>query len=81
MDNELKKEKESIVYLSIGNFLKHYKVNETIPEFINKCSNWEEIPDEDLWEDGELSFRQVALKIYDKVCCEGNWKLLRRKNG
>jgi len=42
--------------------------------------NWEEVPAEDLWEDGELTLKDVMLKIYDKVCCEGNWKLLRRKN-
>ena len=43
-------------------------------------NEWEEVPTEDLWEDGELTFKEVALKIYDKVCCEGNWKILRRKN-
>ena len=40
---------------------------------------WEEVPAEDLWEDGELSFRNVAMKLYDKVCCEGNWKVVRRR--
>ena len=41
---------------------------------------WEEVPIEDLWEDGELSFRNVAIKLYDKVCCQGNWKVVRRRN-
>jgi len=39
---------------------------------------WVEIPQEDLWEDGELTFRQVALKIYDRVCCEGDWIIMRK---
>ena len=43
-------------------------------------TDWEEVPDEDLWEDGEITFRQVAMKIYEKVCMDGNWKLLRRKH-
>ena len=28
-------------------------------------NKWEEIPDEDLWEDGELDSEQVKEKIYD----------------
>ena len=41
---------------------------------------WEEIPDEDLWEDGEVKERHsLALKIYEKVIIEGEWKLIRRK--
>ena len=41
---------------------------------------WEEIPDEDLWEDGEVTERHsLALKIYEKVIIEGEWKLIRRK--
>ena len=43
---------------------------------------WEEIPDEDLWEDGEIrEEHSLAIKIYEKVIVEGNWKLIRRKNG
>jgi len=40
---------------------------------------WEEVPTEDLWEDGEKSFREIAIKLYDKVCCEGEWKVVRRR--
>ena len=41
---------------------------------------WEEITDEDLWEDGEVTERHsLALKIYEKVIIEGEWKLIRRK--
>jgi hypothetical protein len=40
---------------------------------------WEEVPEEDLWEDGELESVGVAIKIYSKVCRLGEWKLIRRK--
>ena len=43
-------------------------------------NKWEEIPDEDLWEDGELNNVGVAIKMYSKVCKLGEWKLIRRKN-
>ena len=42
---------------------------------------WEEIPDEDLWQDGELDTQAVVFKMYSNVCRLGNWKLIRRKNG
>jgi len=39
--------------------------------------NWEEIPDEDLWEDGEISNNTCMIKIYNNVVVEGKWKLIR----
>ena len=42
--------------------------------------DWEEIPEEDLWEDGELETVGVAIKIYSKVCRLGEWKIIRRKD-
>ena len=44
-------------------------------------SQWEEVLDEDLWEDGEVAERHsLALKIYEKVIMKGEWKLIRRKD-
>jgi hypothetical protein len=43
-------------------------------------SQWEEVPDEDLWEDGELDSEQVKEKLYQEVIRQGVWKLIRRKN-
>ena len=43
-------------------------------------SQWEEVPDEDLWQDGELNSNQVMDLIYIRVIQEGNWKLIRRKD-
>lgn len=39
--------------------------------------NWEEIPDEDLWQDGEISGADLLEEIYQKVIIEGQWKLIR----
>ena len=39
--------------------------------------NWEEVPDEDLWQDGEISGADLLEEIYQKVIIEGNWKLIR----
>ena len=43
----------------------------------NPKIDWEEIPDEDLYEDGELNDRQVTQKILNKFY-SGDWKLIRR---
>ena len=40
-------------------------------------SKWEEVPNEDLHEDGELEGAQIAEKIL-KMIIEGDWVLLRR---
>ena len=41
--------------------------------------SWEEVPEEDLWEDGEADTTKVVIKMYSKVCRLGEWKLIRRK--
>ena len=46
----------------------------------DEADKWEEIPDEDLWQDGELNSNQVMDLMYIKVIQEGNWKLMRRKD-
>ena len=37
---------------------------------------WEEVPQEDLWEDGEISNNTCMIKIYNNVV-ESEWKLIR----
>ena len=54
-------------------------------EILAKDSNgeiieFEEIPTEDLWEDGELDSEQVKEKLYQEVIRQGVWKLIRRKD-
>jgi hypothetical protein len=41
---------------------------------------YEEIPDEDLWQDGELNPQNVMHIIYHRVVKLGTWKLVRRVN-
>ena len=43
-----------------------------------KQADWEEIPDEELWEDGELKWDEVMDKINYHVLREGDWILTRR---
>ena len=40
----------------------------------------EEVPDEDLWQDGELGSKEVGEIIFQRVVNTGDWKLMRRKN-
>ena len=47
-------------------------------EFTRKLSHdWEEVPQEDLWEDGEISNNTCMIKIYNNVVVESKWKLIR----
>ena len=39
---------------------------------------YEEIPDEELWEDGELSNVEVQQKILNHTMQKGDWLLIRR---
>ena len=43
-----------------------------------KEADWEEIPQEDLWEDGEISNNTCMIKIFNNVVADGKWKLIRR---
>ena len=43
-------------------------------------SYWEEIPDEDLWQDGELRRCDMPEELFEKVIITGEWKLIRRKD-
>ena len=45
-----------------------------------KVIDLEEVPDEDLWEDGELKKDEVFDKINYHIFVKGDWKLMRRKD-
>tara|TARA_R100000781_G_C4035268_1_gene112011 strand:+ start:150 stop:536 length:387 start_codon:yes stop_codon:yes gene_type:complete len=47
---------------------------------LRQNDRWEEVPDEDLWEDGELKKDEVFDKINYHLFVEGDWKLTRRKD-
>ena len=63
---------------------------EDLPEPLNaevelctmlEYSSWEEVPEEELWEDGELNSAEVQRKILYHAFQQGNWRLIRRKDG
>ena len=40
--------------------------------------NWEEVPDEDLWQDGEItSVLDLMQEIEQRLLVTGDWKLIR----
>ena len=43
-----------------------------------ECVGWEEVPDEDLWEDGELDENGGTLKLFKGVL-SGEFVVMRRK--
>ena len=45
-----------------------------------KQADWEEIPQEELWEDGERKWDEVLDNINYHVLKEGDWTLIRRIN-
>tara|TARA_R100001163_G_scaffold65834_1_gene65479 strand:- start:12750 stop:12896 length:147 start_codon:yes stop_codon:yes gene_type:complete len=45
-----------------------------------ESDKWEEVPDEDLWQDGELKLDEVLDSINWHVFHKGDWILIRRKN-
>lgn len=55
-------------------------INKDPIHMIFHSDKWEEVPDEDLWEDGELDSEQVKEKLYQEVIRQGVWKLIRRKD-
>ena len=58
------------------------RLKELSPDkYIKSAADWEEVPDEDLWEDGEISNNTCMIKIYNNVVADGKWKLIRRKDG
>ena len=46
---------------------------------IFNLKHWEHIPDEDLFEDGELELSEVLNKIKSRIFIDGDWTLIRRK--
>ena len=48
---------------------------------LRQNDRWEEVPDEDLWEDGELKKDEVFDKINYHLFVKGDWKLVRSRDG
>ena len=54
------------------------KALKEIEEYYN-LNNWEEVPDVDLWQDGELNSNQLMDLLYIRIIQEGKWRVVRRK--
>ena len=50
-----------------------------LKEYVMKW-DWEEIPHEELWEDGELMRHDVISKIVYRVLDRGDWKLMGERD-
>lgn len=42
---------------------------------------WIEVPDEEVWEDGEIDEDAVAHKLYHRICEIGDWVVVERAKG
>ena len=40
--------------------------------------DWEEVPQEELWEDGEIDENGLTLKLFQRIITEGDWIVIRR---
>ena len=63
----------------MSNYNKALKETKQDVEEWYDLNNWEEVPTEELWEDGELNERQVQNKVLDNLFYSGDWRLIRRK--
>ena len=54
------------------------KIN-LLEEALSFNDEYEEVPTEDLWEDGEMSKIDVKEEIFWRVITMGDWRLIRRK--
>ena len=43
-------------------------------------NNWEIVPDEDLWQDGEINYPAIKDHIYHQVVQQGIWKIVRESD-
>ena len=57
-----------------------HKLQDELDNLEEQLYMWEDVPDEDLWQDGELNSNQVMDLMYTRVIQEGSWKLMRRKD-
>lgn len=66
------------IYHSIS-YVRNYLISLKNKGYAIDMEEWEVVPDEELWEDGELSKAQVKRKIAHRVLNTGDWRLQRVK--
>ena len=64
--------------MSFNKDVKIHKLQDENDMLRKLWAEWEDVPDEDLWEDGELSSEDVKTFIYTQVVQQGVWRLIRR---
>ena len=75
----MNKKRDRIVFLKVWEHSEdlHPKRRTDSDKLIEQWDgDWEEIPDEDIWEDGEITQKQVSQKILNNFY-SGQWKLIR----
>ena len=60
---------------------RHEAITKELDSLEEQLYLMEEVPDEDLWQDGELGSKEVSEIIFQRVVNTGDWKLMRRKDG
>tara|TARA_Y100001937_G_scaffold128673_1_gene206635 strand:- start:4594 stop:4821 length:228 start_codon:yes stop_codon:yes gene_type:complete len=65
--------------INIGAYMK-LSNDELLHKLQDEMDAWEDVPDEDLWQDGELGAKEVSEIIFQRVVNTGDWKLMRRTN-
>ena len=63
----------------MSNYNKALKETKQDVEEWYDLNNWEDVPTEELWEDGEMSKIDVKEEIFWSVITMGDWRLIRRK--
>ena len=58
---------------------RHEAITKELDNLEDQLYLLEEVPDEDLWEDGELKKDEVFDKINYHLFVKGDWKLMRSK--
>ena len=47
-------------------------------KYIESAADWEEVPDEDLWQDGEIKKYNMPKELFEKIIIRGDWKIIRK---
>ena len=76
---QTEKKRQKMIDIDVVNDIKKLRTGEAVLEYYD-FKNLEEVPDEDLWEDGEISNNTCMIKIYNNVVVDGEWRIIRRKD-
>jgi hypothetical protein len=52
---------------------------ETLTKSTGEIEEWEMVPDEDVSQDGKISYPEIMTILFHQVVQQGVWKLIRKK--